>query len=83
MPLQIISVNIHHHISVGRTTLIDPARPPAATGRTDVVFIQHRRNFIVLEEMSVSAEHMYIIVFQNLLQLGGVPDVAIGRNTVP
>ena len=82
-PAHVVAVNINNKIAVGCSTSVNPAVPPSPTNCSYIVLIQFGIGLRILKEVGVTAEHVYGVVFQNLLQLLGVTDVALFSSGVP
>ena len=69
VPLHVIALDIYDKITIRSTTNTQVACPPRATSRTDIVLEEMRIDHNVLEEVSMAAEEVYLLILQKFCHL--------------
>ena len=76
MPLHVITLDIYDKITIRSTTYTQVASPPSSTGCADVVLKEMRVDHNVLEEMSMTAKEVYLVILQKLCHFLGALEIA-------
>ena len=69
VPLHVIALDIYDKITIRSTTNTQVACPPRATSRTDIVLEEMRIDHNILEEVSMTAEEVYLLILQKFCHL--------------